>query len=138
MRPIPDPNVPTRLSSWREVIANTGRSPQQPGDADMTDELLAASLARLEAQTLQVLAAIDRNYIAVKAVVEQAGRTPDHQAYMENAGAGSIKTFYHHSATLQELAILGVVKVLRDVVTRPVIIHPPPERQPTRRRLLGR
>jgi hypothetical protein len=125
-----------RLSSWRDVAEGAEQLTQHRGDQGATDELLAASLARLEAQTLQVLAAKDRNYAATKAYVEQEGRTPDHQAYMENAGAGSLRTFSHHSATLQELAILGVVKVLRNAVTRPVVIHKPPE--PTRRRLLGR
>jgi len=132
------PSMPERYPNWRQVYGELTQSPQHRGDYGATDELLAASLARLEAQTLQVLAARDRNYVAVKAYVEQEGRTPDHQAYMENAGAGSLKTFSHHSATLQELAILGVVKVLRDALSQPVIIHRPPERQPTRRRLLGR
>jgi hypothetical protein len=132
------PSMPERYPNWRQAYGELAQSPQQRGDNGATDELLAASLARLHSQTLQVLAARDRNYVAVKAVVEQEGRTPDHQAYMENAGAASLKTFSHHSAALQELAILGEVKALRNAVTRPVVIHRPPERQPTRRRLLGR
>jgi hypothetical protein len=125
-----------RPSSWRQVYGELTQSPQHRGDHGATDELLAAALARLEAQTLQVLAARDRNYVAVKAYVEQQGREADLQAYMETAGARSIRTFSHHSAALLELAILGEVKALREAVTRPVVIHKPPE--PARRRLLGR
>jgi hypothetical protein len=127
-----------RLSAWRHVAGEAEQSTQRWSDQGATDELLAAALARLEAQTLQVLAARDRNYVAVKAYVEQEGREPDHQAYMETAGARSLRTFSHHSAALQELAMLGVEKALREAVSQPVRVHRPPERQPARRRLLGR
>jgi hypothetical protein len=133
------PDFSQRLSSsWREVIDEAEQSSQHRGDHSETDELLAACLTRLEAQTLQVLAAKDRNYVAVKTYVEQPGREPDQQAYMENAGAGSIRTFSQHSHALLDLAILGDIKALRDAINRPVVIHQPPEHQSTRRRLLGR
>jgi hypothetical protein len=61
------PSMPERYPNWRQVYGELTQSPQHRGDNDATDELLAASLARLEAQTLQVLAAKDRNYAAVKA-----------------------------------------------------------------------
>jgi hypothetical protein len=130
------PAMPERYPNWRQVYAALTQAPQHRSDDGAADELLAIALSRLEAQTLQVLAARDRNYRAVKAYVEQPGRMPDHQTYMENSGAAGIRTFTQHSQGLYEWAVQGVIKVLRDAATRPVIISKPPE--PPRRRLRGR
>jgi hypothetical protein len=133
-----------RPSSWRQVYGELAQSPQQRGEYDATDELLAAHLERLHHQCLQTLQARDRFYVALKTITEQAGRTPDHQTLVEEWGAVALEAFSQGSAYHLQAAIERMLKAQRQQSGQPVTIHSPQQPQQPRQqpkslvaRLLG-
>jgi hypothetical protein len=131
-------------SLWRQVYGELAQSPQHWGDHEATDELLEAHLRRLQSQVLQTLQARDRFYFQLKAYIEKAGRTPDHQTLVEEWGAVALKAFSQGSAYHLGEAIERMLKAQREQRVRPVVVHSPqqpsqPRQQPTSvlHRLLG-
>jgi hypothetical protein len=132
------PDFRHRISSWRQVYGELAHAPH--GDEwGAPDELLETHLELLHNQCIQLVQARDRYYAGVKAYVEQQGRPADQQAFVENAGAASLKAFTQSSALDLQLAILRSERAQREAArVRPVIIHAPPQPQSLVERLLGR
>jgi hypothetical protein len=139
-----EPEIYHRLSSWRQVVHEAEYSAQHWDESAIFDDLLEAHLRRLESQTIQTLQARDRFYGDLKAYVEQAGRTPEHQTLVEEWGAVALKAFSQGSAYHFREAIERMLKAWRQERDRPVNIHSPQQPGQTRQqpkslaqRLLG-
>jgi hypothetical protein len=127
-----EPNIHHRLSSWRQVVHEGEYSAQHWDEPAIFDELLEAHLRRLQSQCLQTLQARDRFYGDLKAIIEQAGRTPDHQTLVEEWGAVALKAFSQGSASHLREAIERMLKAQREQRVRPVSIHSPQQPGQTR------
>jgi hypothetical protein len=133
------PLRPEQYPNWREVYSALAPAPQHRDNPSVTDELLAAYLGLLHDQCMQLVQARGRYYASLKAYIEQEGRPADQQAFVENAGAASLKAFSQSSGHYLQLAMLRSVQAQREEVRqRPVSIHTPPQPQSLRKRLLGR
>jgi hypothetical protein len=132
------PSLPEQYPNWRQIYGALVQTPQHRGNPGATDELLAAHLGLLHNQCIQLVQARDRYYASLKAYVEQEDRPADQQAFVENAGAVSLKAFTQASAHYLELAMLRSKQAQREEArVRPVSIHPPLEHQSFLKRLLG-
>jgi hypothetical protein len=124
------PERPQRPSSWRQVVAE--ELTQYQDEYGAPDELLEAHLRRLQSQCFQTLKARERFYFDLKAIIEQAGRSPDLQTLVEEWGAVALKTFSQGSAWHLQEAIAHMLKAQRQQRDRPVNIHSPQQSRQTR------
>jgi hypothetical protein len=134
-------SFPERYPNWREVYAALTQPPQHRSTTAVTDELLAEHLQLLAGECLQTVQARDRFFIILKAYVAQPGRTPEHQALVEDWAAVALKTFSQGSSQLLELSIMRLMRLQREALRQPPIIHAPqPQAVPPQsllQRLLG-
>jgi hypothetical protein len=123
-----DPNLQSRLSSWRETAGIIEPSPLRPNKGREVREHMRSQNSLLHTLLLDTVAEIDTTLYALDDYMEQGDRSIMHEQRLDERTASALHTY--EQAVARVLA-QGITAALQDLprereVVKTVYIKPPP------------